>query len=109
MTALFFLPVYFLTFWFGEAPLGLLRYFREVNRAFLQFFSVFILLRTFFHPIKNEYREGLVGFSIGLGIFFKSCILLAAFLLFIPLLIIEALLLIGFLIFPLITLGVLLW
>ena len=104
-----FLPMYFLAFWFGEAPLKLLSYFHEINKAYFQFFSASLLLRTFFKPVKNEYRKGLVGFSIGMGIFLKSCLLITAALLFIPLVLAECVFLIGFLAFPLFMLAILIW
>lgn len=109
MTAYLLLPLYFLGFWFGQAPLRLVKYFVKINRAFFQLFSVPILLRTFFQPAKNEYRKGLIGFSIGIGMFLKSCVILTALVLFVPLLLSEIVLLCGFLAFPLITLAVLLW
>lgn len=109
MTAFVFLPIYLLTFWFGQAPIRLLWYFHEVNKAFFQFFSVPLLVKTFFKPVKNEYRKGLVGFSIGMGIVLKSCILFVSFFLFLPLLLIELVLFIGFMAFPVITLALLLW
>ena len=68
-------------------------------------FSVKMLLQTFFRPIKNEYREGLVRFSIGMGIVVKSCILLVALLLFIPLLLIEFIFLLFFVGFPFVVTG----
>ena len=103
MSAHLLLPFYFLEFWFLKAPLGLLRYFLQVNEAYFEIFSVFLLLKTFFRPLKNEYRKGLVGFSIGMGIAVKSAIILFALVLFLPILIIETLLLLGFLIFPFVT------
>lgn len=36
------------------------------------------LLRTFFKPLKSEYREGLVLFSIFMGIIIKSIILIVS-------------------------------
>lgn len=109
MTAYLFLPIYFLEFWFGHAPLSLIKHFGKINRAFFQFFSIPLLLRTFFRPAKNEYRKGLIGFSIGIGIFLKSCVILAALFLFVPLVLSEIVLFCGFLAFPLITLAVFLW
>lgn len=109
MSAYFFLPFYFLSFWFGEAPVAIIRSFVEINKAFFQFFSVSLLLRTFFKPIKSEYRKGLIGFSIGMGIAVKTIVILTSFILFIPILLLELLLLGGFLIFPLVTLALLIW
>ena len=63
------LPVQFLKFWFIDAPRNLIAFFNSLNNAFLQLCSLPLLLKTYFKPWKNEYREGLVGFSIGMGIF----------------------------------------
>lgn len=41
--------------------------------------SVPILLKTFFKPLKNEYRDGLVWFSIIMGMLVKSVILFVDF------------------------------
>lgn len=97
------LPIGFLYFWFIRAPIGLVRYFVQLNTAYFEVFSVFLLLKTFFKPLKNEYRKGLVGFSRGMGMVVKSMIILASLILFIPLLILEFILLIGFLLFPFVT------
>ena len=109
MSAYLFLPFYILAFWFGQAPIALLRYFKAFNRAFFDFFSVPMLLRTFFRPVKNEYRKGLVGFSIGMGIAVKSCIILTSLVLFIGVLAIETVLFCGFFAFPIITVALLIW
>ncbi|MEK9176340.1 MAG: hypothetical protein AAB520_02785, partial [Patescibacteria group bacterium] len=62
------LPFLFLKFWFLEAPLKLTKYFFSLNHAALQILSLPLMIRTFFKPLKNEYRKGLVAFSIGMGI-----------------------------------------
>jgi len=97
------LPVTFLRFWFLEGPLRLLNYFSQVNRAFFELFSLPLLLRTFFKPLKNEYRDGLVGFSIGMGIVVKSVFIVFNFLLLIPLLVAEVAILVGFVTLPITT------
>jgi|SRR3989344_8610727 len=102
------LPFLLLKFWFLEAPLSLIVYFESFNKAFLDFFSLFLLVKTFFKPWKNEYREGLVGFSIGMGIFVKTWVILFTILFFLILLILELLILIGFVSLPIWTIVVLL-
>jgi hypothetical protein len=97
------LPVIFLRFWFLEGPLRLLNYFGQVNRAFFELFSLPLLLRTFFRPLKNEYREGLVGFSIGVGIVVKSVLIVFNFLLLIPLLVAEVVILVVIVTLPITT------
>lgn len=89
--------------------MSLISYFHRINKAFFRYFSVNLLLRTFFQPIKNEYRKGLIGFSIMMGIIVKSGVIIASFILFIPILILEALVLVGFLVFPLGTLALFIW
>lgn len=107
MTAYLLLPYYFVVFWFVEAPHGIIRYFGSVNRAFFQLFSLPLLLRTFFQPLKNEYRKGLVGFSISMGIVVKTMLILANLVLFIPLVLLETFVVVGFLAFPFATVALL--
>ena len=109
MTAYLFLPVAFLKFWFIEAPIGMLGYFGSLNRAFLQLFSLPLFLRTFFKPLKNEYREGLVGFSIAMGIAVKSILIAVDLALFFVLLAFEVVFLLYFLLLPFISFYILLF
>lgn len=94
------LPLIFLKFWFFEAPKGLIAFFGSCNRVFLQLFSLPLLIKTFFRPWKNEYREGLVGFSIGMGMFIKTFVILVDTLLLVFLLIFELAVVIGFIGLP---------
>lgn len=101
MTALFAqLPFLFLKFWFLEAPNVLLSYFASLNSSFLQLFSFSLLIKTFFKPIKNEYREGLVGFSIVMGMAVKSILIIVDLLFLFILLTVELVILLGFLLLP---------
>src|SRR5690348_17227678 len=97
----------FLVFWFYEAPKGLLAYFGSFNTALLKLFSFRLLLVTFFKPWKNEYRKGLVGFSIGMGMFIKSWILLFDVLLLAGFVALELVAVIGFILWPFVTIGIL--
>lgn len=108
MTAYLLLPFLFLKFWFVDAPIGLVAYFFSFNRAFLQFLSLPLLIRTFFRPLKNEYRPGLVGFSIGMGVVVKTVLIVFDLLVFACLLVIELIVLLGFLYIPLGTMRLLL-
>ena len=101
------LPLTFVIFWFVEAPVLLARYFAAVNQAFFDFFSLPLLLKTFFKPLKNEYREGLVGFSIAMGIGIKLVLIFINLFLLIPLLLVELLLLLLFIAFPFLTIFIL--
>lgn len=97
------LPLLFLNFWFLEAPIGLFSFFGSLNHAFLQLFSVPLLVKTFFKPWKNEYRKGLVGFSIGMGMFVKTFAILADLILLLVLLAIELVVVAIFLTWPIAT------
>ena len=94
------LPIIFLRFWFLEAPRGLISFFASLNNAFLQLFSLPILLKTYFKPWKNEYRKGLVGFSIAMGMFVKTLVILADSLLLVALLAFEAVFMVSFIFWP---------
>jgi hypothetical protein len=75
-------PLIFLKFWYLEAPLNMLRFFAFLNKAFFGVFSLPLMFKTFFKPWKNEYREGLVGFSIVMGMVMKSLFIFADLFLF---------------------------
>ena len=102
-----FLGYQLIVFWFVEAPKGLIDYFLSFNSAMLKFFSLQILLRTFFKPWKNEYREGLVGFSILMGIVIKSMIIFFDLLLFLIVFILEIVLIFLFICWPIATIAIL--
>jgi|SRR5882762_3834272 len=72
-----FLPLFldFMVFWFIDAPKGLIDYFSSLNIALMKYFSFRLLLTSFFKPWKNEYREGLVGFSLVMGMIVKGMLL----------------------------------
>lgn len=103
MNGVLLLPVIFLKFWFVEAPLGIIAYFASFNHAFLELFSLPLFLKTFFRPLKNEYRPGLVWFSRVMGMTIKSVLILIDVAFFIIILAIEGLFVIGFVTFPLAT------
>jgi len=107
MGSFILLPLIFLKFWFAEAPLALISYFSSLNSAFLELFSLPLFIKTFFKPLKNEYRQGLVGFSIGMGIVIKTFFILFDLSLFILLLALEGAIIVGFVTFPLAS--ILLW
>jgi hypothetical protein len=106
MNSFLALPGLFLTFWYIQAPKNILLYFGSLNKAFLQLVSIPLFLKTFFKPWKNEYREGLVGFSIGMGIFVKSMFLLVGTLFYLGLLTVELSLFLAFLLWPVATVAV---
>jgi hypothetical protein len=103
MTGLILFPIHFLKFWFIEAPVSMLSFFVSLNKAFLQLFSLPLLIKTYFKPWKNEYRQGLVGFSIAMGIFIKTFVIFADLALLLFLLIIELAVAISFIVWPFAT------
>jgi hypothetical protein len=79
-----------------------------VNHAALQILSLFLLFRTFFKPLKNEYRKGLVVFSIVFGMIMKSALIFVDLLFFGLLLTIEIFILGLFVLWPFLTFYILL-
>lgn len=102
-----FLPIHILLFWYKDAPIALFGFFSSVNTAFFQLFSLPLLLKTFFKPLKNEYREGLVKFSIAMGIVVKSVLIFIDLIIFSLVLFIEVMSFAGFLFFPIATILIL--
>lgn len=101
------LPLLIVKFWFWEAPKGLLAFFASLNHAFLELFSLPLLVKTYFKPWKNEYREGLVGFSIGMGMFIKTIVIIVDVVLLLSILLIELGVLLGFVLWPVGTVALL--
>lgn len=94
------LPLQIIRFWYLEAPKNILKFFVSLNKNFLGVFSLPLMVKTFFRPWKNEYRDGLVRFAIFMGIAIKSLFILADLILFAGLILLEAVLFVGFLIWP---------
>jgi hypothetical protein len=97
------LPLIILKFWYLEAPKNIIKFFMALNKNFLGVFSLPLMIRTFFRPWKNEYREGLIGFSIFMGVIIKSLFIVADLILLAGLILLEIVLFIGFLIWPPVT------
>ena len=94
------LPIIFLRFWFFDLPIAVSNFFISLNKFFIQLVSLPLLIKTFFRPWKNEYREGLVGFSIGMGIFIKLFVILADIFLLLVLFSLEIVVVLLFFCFP---------
>lgn len=103
MKSFAFLPLSVLKYWYIEAPVSFFIYFRSLNDAFLQLFSLPLFIRTYTRPLKNEYREGLVGFSRALGMGIKTWFIVVDLFFFLILLAIELVIMVLFLSFPLAT------
>ena len=101
------LPVMLLKFWFIESPVALLKFFASFNSAFFELFSLPLLLRTYFQPLKNEYRQGLVGFSRALGIFIKTFFIIGDLAMLAVIVTIEVVIFVSFVFFPIATVALL--
>lgn len=97
------LPVLFIKFWYLEAPLRLIRFFFSLNHASLQILSLSLMLRTFFKPVKNEYRPGLVIFSIGMGMVIKTMLIIFDLIILLAVILLEIIFLIFFIAWPILT------
>ena len=76
MSALIYYPFYLILFWYKDVLGGTLQFFLELNRYTASLLSLPLMLKTFFKPLKNEYRDGLVVFSVLAGIAIKSFLIL---------------------------------
>ncbi|OGH31342.1 MAG: hypothetical protein A3J69_02640 [Candidatus Levybacteria bacterium RIFCSPHIGHO2_02_FULL_42_12] len=101
------IPIQFFLFWFIEAPKGLILYFVSLNKAVSKLLSLGLFLGTFFKPLKNEYRSGLVGFSILMGVVVKSILITADLLILLSFVAIEAVFVILFIGFPIVLIRML--
>ena len=101
------LPVLFIKFWYIETPIRLFKLFADINHSVIQILSLPLLIRTFFKPIKNEYRKGLVAFSIGMGIVVKTALIFVDLIIFGFIIFLEFLVFILFIWWPFITVTIL--
>jgi hypothetical protein len=86
-----------------DSPKEIFAFFASLNSAFFELFSLPLLARTFFKPLKNEYREGLVRFSRVMGMVIKSVMIIVDLFIFIILVVVEIIILLFFLAFPIAT------
>lgn len=97
------LSLLFLKFFFYELPVAAMTYFTSINRAFLQMFSLPLLVKTYFKPWKNEYRKEFVPMAIGIGMVIKTFVIIADLIIFLLLLLFEFIFILGIILWPLIT------
>lgn len=98
-TALLY-PLDLISFWYREVCIGTIETFVKFNSYLLNLFSVPLLLKTFFKPLKNEYRKGLVLFSIVFGIFLKSILVGISLSILLVFLSVELIITVGLFAFP---------
>lgn len=89
MIAFIYYPVYLTIFWYKDVLGGLFGFFIQLNRYIASLLSLPLLIRTFFAPLKNEYREGLVLFSILFGVAIKSVIIFVSIVILCTVLLLE--------------------
>lgn len=98
------LPAEFLHWWFIESTFNLLKIMQYVLKQSYNFLGIRLLFKTFFKPWKNEYREGLVRFSLFMGMFFKSMFLFVDVLFFFGLILILGFIFIFWVLLPFLVL-----
>lgn len=76
MIAFLYYPLYLIVFWYKDVLGGVFTFFVEFNRYVASLLSLPLLFKTYFKPLKNEYRQGLVLFSIVAGIVVKTPLIL---------------------------------
>ncbi len=99
------LPIQFFKWWFIEATFNLFKIMRYFLAAAYRLLGIGSLFQTFFKPWKNEYREGLVRFSIFMGMFMKSMLLIFDFFFMSFLILVEFFIIIAWVLLPAIVLG----
>ena len=69
------LPISFITWWFSNNIKLIYKILSFIFLTTVHLFGYKSLFKTFFKPWKNEYREGLVGFSRLIGASIKSILI----------------------------------
>jgi hypothetical protein len=108
----------FWVFWYSEIPKEIVFYFRILSYKLLDFFSITIILRTFFAPWKRDvvflrnaplneriYVWFLNQISCLVGAFLRSCLLLAYSVAFLLGVIAFTLVMLFWLLFPVVLVG----
>lgn len=93
-------PLYLISFWYIDVTKVFVTFFISFNRYLASLLSLPLLIKTFFRPLKNEYREGLVLFSIVMGIIVKTFIIIASTLFISVVLITEVFVVLFILVLP---------
>lgn len=68
-------PFFLVVFWYRDFFPGSVRITTGILVYAANLLSIPLLIKTFFKPLKSEYRQGLVWFSISAGIVVKSILL----------------------------------
>src|SRR3989304_8404149 len=101
------LPTALLTWWFLESPKLIFKILSFIFAFTAHQVGYKSLFKTFFKPWKNEYREGLVRFSIFMGMFMKSILIFADTVILLILLFLETIFFFVWVILPVIIIWLL--
>ena len=71
-------PLFLVVFWYRDFFLGSVKKSEEIFTYVADLLSIRLLFKTYLKPLKNEYRDGLVVFSIGMGLVVKTLLLLVS-------------------------------
>ncbi len=97
-------PFNFIFWWFLESPKIVFKILYFFLATTIHLFGYKSLFKTFFKPWKNEYREGLVGFSLIMGMATKSSLIFIETILILFLVVIEVIVFATWLLLPFIVL-----
>ena len=89
MISFAYYPFFLIIFWYKDVIGSFYNFFIDCNRYVASLLSLSLLTRTFFKPLKNEYRDGLVIFSILFGIAIKSVLISVSLLIIFCILFVE--------------------
>ncbi len=101
MIAFLYYPLYLCIFWYKDVVGGVINFFVGFNRYTASLLSLKLLIKTFFKPLKNEYRQGLVFFSIIFGMGIKSILVAINLCIVLLILLIEVFIIIFLVMVPL--------
>lgn len=93
-------PLFLIRFYYSDLPLLFLRKIKASIFYVSNLLSMPLLVRTFFSPLKNEYRTHLVVFSVIAGIIVKTFLLLLSGMCLFIIILIEVGFFLSYLLFP---------
>jgi|SRR3989344_3274575 len=98
------LPFTFIVWWFSDNVKLTYRILSYIFILVIHLLGYKSLFKTFFQPWKNEYREGLVGFSKLMGAFMKSLMIFTESIILLILLAFEFVIFMVWIFLPIISL-----
>ncbi len=93
-------PILLVKFYYVDVTVGFLKHIFSHTRYFIYMLSIPLMFKTFFKPLKGEYRNQLVVFSIVAGMIIKFVLLSVSTVLLLLFIIFEFTFFVLFLIFP---------